>query len=89
MKISVLTDESGRILATQYDAALVPLPPQSLSRSTTLIKPSEGQSLHEVEVPEELEAHVLQRTLATEIPKYSVQIDGKRRKLVKISGRKA
>jgi hypothetical protein len=51
MKLSVLIDQSGKILATQYTSlTTLPLAPSS-RRSTNKIRPSVGQSLHEIELP--------------------------------------
>lgn len=82
MKLSVLTDQTGRILASKYAASpSLPLPPPAI----TDILPSEGESLHEVEIPLELQQHILQDTLATEIFKYRVESQGEMTRLVKIS----
>ena len=84
MKLSVLTDQSGKILAAQYEASpTLPLPPPS-RRNTTKIRPSAGQSLHEVEIPAELQQHVLENTLATEIFKYRAERHGEVIRLVKV-----
>ncbi|MGX9135762.1 hypothetical protein ACWV26_15580 [Rummeliibacillus sp. JY-2-4R] len=83
MKISVLADHTGKILATQYNSITsptLPLPPPSKTR----IKPYEGQLLHEVELALELQQHILQNTFATEIFKYRVEQNGEITKLVKI-----
>jgi hypothetical protein len=83
MKLNLLTDESGRIVAAHLSTPTLPLPPPSRP-SSTLIKPSKGQSLHEVEVPAELEQHVLRNTLSKEFSKWKVERHGKAAKLVKI-----
>ncbi|MEB9844522.1 hypothetical protein [Bacillus cereus] len=71
MKLSVLTEQNGMILALQYVVpATSPLPP---TRCISKIVPSEDQLLHEVEVPSKLKQHILQNTLATEIIKYKVE----------------
>ncbi|MGE7875527.1 hypothetical protein [Streptomyces venezuelae] len=81
MKLSVLTDQTGRIIATQYiDSPILPQQ-QSISK----IMPSEGQLLHEVELPSELQQHILQNTFATEIFSYKVEDHGEITKLVKLS----
>ncbi|MEK4070035.1 hypothetical protein [Peribacillus sp. FSL R5-0717] len=82
MKLSVLIDQNGEILAAKYSASpTLPLPPPVI----TEIVPSEGESLHEVEIPLELQQHILQDTLATEIFKYRVEDQGEMTRLVKIS----
>ncbi|EOO24769.1 hypothetical protein IIU_06614 [Bacillus cereus VD133] len=81
MKLSVLTDQTGRIIATQYvDSPIMPQQ-QFISK----IMSSEGQLLHEVEIPLELQQHILQNTFATEIFKYKVEDHDKITKLVKLS----
>ncbi|EJR51655.1 hypothetical protein IIO_06308 [Bacillus cereus VD115] len=81
MKLSVLTDQTGRIIATQYvDSPIMPQQ-QFISK----IMSSEGQLLHEVEIPSELQQHILQNTFATEIFKYKVEDHDKITKLVKLS----
>jgi hypothetical protein len=84
MKLSVLIDQSGKILATQY-TSLTTLPPvPSSHRSTNKIRPSVGQSLHEIELPTELEQHVLENTFAREIFKYRAERQGEVIRLIKV-----
>lgn len=86
MKLHVLTDQSGDILAAHYTAAF---PPARRSRtsgsSMTRIKPSEGESVHEVELPAELHQHILENTFSTEIFKYKVERHGEVMRLTRIS----
>jgi hypothetical protein len=82
MKLRLLADESGRIVAAHFSSPTIPLPPPS-SPTSTRISPSKGQSLQEVEVPAELEPHVLQNTFPKEISKWKVERHGKTAKLVR------
>ncbi|WP_028775849.1 hypothetical protein [Shimazuella kribbensis] len=82
MRLNVLADQAGIILAAQYTVSPSRLPLSSLSISEVV--PSEGQSLYEVEVPSELQQHILQNTLATEIFKYRVESQGEGTRLIKI-----
>jgi hypothetical protein len=86
MKLYVLADQSGEILATHYTAASPPPgPARPSANSSSRIEPSEGQSLHEVELPAELERHVLENTFVAEIFKYRLERHGEVMRLVKFS----
>jgi hypothetical protein len=79
MKLTVLTDQAGKVLATQYTPGLV----GTGSPGRTKIQASTGQQVHEVDIPAELQQHLLENTLAQEISKYRVERHGKTAKLVK------
>ena len=82
MKVTFLTDKSGRILAAHYRSALPSGTPSS-RHGVTRIRPSQEQSLHEVEIPPELEQRLLKHTLAKELAKWRVERKGKTASLVK------
>jgi hypothetical protein len=84
MKINILTDASGLILATHYRFPIAPVTSSSAS-STSRIRPAAGQSLHEVDLPPELESSVLRRTLAKDLGAWKIQHEGKSARLAKIS----
>lgn len=82
MKLNILAENSGRILAISYiPSTSCPLP-QSALKCRTEIVPSEGQSIHEVDLPDELHHHVLKNTLAQEIFKYRVESRAEKSRLV-------
>ena len=85
MKINVLVDESGKIIAAHNNALLTALIPISSERSVTRIKLSPDQSLYEVEIPIELQKHILENTLASEIFQYTIKSYNGVMKLVKAS----
>jgi hypothetical protein len=82
MRLNVLTDDAGRIFATHAASPTLPLPPPAPAIST-VIRPSEGQALHNVELHPELAQHVLGNTLLEELGKWKVEGHGKSAKLVK------
>ncbi|HXN47945.1 MAG TPA: hypothetical protein VN893_14965 [Bryobacteraceae bacterium] len=82
MTLHVLTDDAGEIIATHVAAPTLPLPPPSPAIST-LIRPSAGQSLHQVELNPELAQHVLQNTLLEELGRWKVEGQGTSARLVK------
>lgn len=84
MKINILTDASGRILATHHRSTISPVTSSS-APSMSRIKPSAGQSLHEVELPLELEASVLRSSLGRDLVSWKVHHEGKVARLVKNS----
>ncbi len=79
MKITLLTNLSGKIICARYRASN----PHESSYITTQIKPSPDQHVHEIDIPAELCQHVLEGTLDREIFKYRVEGAGQRAKLVK------
>jgi hypothetical protein len=85
VKLNVLTNQSGEILAAHYTVTTplsLPSRPGG-SSSTSRIEPSEGESLHEVELPAELQRHIFENTFATEMLKYRLERDGELMRLVK------
>ena len=55
MKIYVLTDDSGKIIATRAPAGK----PRKGEPTRVMMRPTEGQQLHEVEVPEHLRGKLI------------------------------
>jgi hypothetical protein len=84
MKINILTDVSGRILATHYRST-VPAVTSSAAPTTSRIKPLAGQSVHEVELPLELEASLIKSSLGKDLTSWKIHHEGKAARLVKIS----
>jgi hypothetical protein len=74
MKISVVADESGTVVA----AVIPPLEPVH-GRPFCLIQPraSETHTVHQPDLPEELFAHLGKETLMSELFKYRVEKKGK------------
>jgi hypothetical protein len=83
MKITLLTDLSGKIICATYRKSNYP----ERSPSATQISPSPEQQLHHLDIPAELHGHVLDDTLELEIFKYKVDGTGERAKLVKESAK--
>lgn len=83
MKITLLTDSSGKIIGAKYR----PGGPNERGDIATQMNPSPDQRVHEIDIPAELTTHVLEGTLVNEIFKYKVQGAGKRAKLVKHSAK--
>jgi hypothetical protein len=83
MKITLLTNLSGKIICARYRAST----PHESSHITTQIRPSPEQQVHEIDIPAELCQHVLEGTLDLEIFKYKVEGVGQRAKLVKESAK--
>jgi hypothetical protein len=89
MKLTILTDDSGKILGASYIPPSAVAPRASAgSVGTIRIKAARTQRLHEVDLPAELSSHVLEGTLAREIFKFRVHVQGKTAKLVKSSDEK-
>ena len=84
MKINVLTDASGRIIATHYRIAAHSAASPSAA-TVSRIEPQANQSLHEIELPVELESSILKNTLGRGLASWKVQHEGKTPKLVKVS----
>ena len=82
MKINLLTDADGKVIGLHVPAPLVPVPPNSRAASTVIV-PSEGQSIHAVELPVELERKAPTNTLLKELQKWKVDGRGKSKMLVK------
>jgi hypothetical protein len=82
MTLNVLTDDAGEIIATHMASPTHPLPPFSPVIST-VIRPSAGQYLHQVELNPELAQPVLQNTLLEELSNWKVEGHGKSARLVK------
>jgi hypothetical protein len=83
MKMNILIDQSGRIIAAHYRSQHMQMF-HTPDHNTSRIRPSTGQSLHEIEIPPELEQHVMKNTFANEIFKYMVERQGEVIKLVKV-----
>ena len=79
MKISVLTDKSGTILAAQYSTPSA----EHSGPSATRFRPEAGQRVHEVDLPAELAPHILAGTLGSEIFKYRATAHGRKVRLAK------
>lgn len=82
MKINVLVDPAGRVLATHYRS------PMSLNRSSSgpsvsEIRPAPGQSLHTIDLPTELESHIINRTFAQEVRHWKLHQDTHGKKLTR------
>ena len=84
MKINVLTDASGRIIATHYRIAVQSAASPSAA-TVSRIEPQANQSLHEIELPVELESSILKNTFGRGLASWKVQHEGKAPKLVKVS----
>jgi hypothetical protein len=83
MKITLLTDLSGKIICAQHR-------PGNLAdhgHISTQMNPSAEQQIHEIDIPAELSTHVLEGTLDREIFKYKVEGAGNRAKLVRTSAK--
>ena len=74
MKISVLANKSGKVVA----ALIPPLTPSLRPAGSIQLKASAEHSLHEVDLPEELFEHLGKKTLATAVLKYRAERQGKR-----------
>jgi hypothetical protein len=79
MKITLLTNLSGRIICARYRANT----PHESSNIATQINPSPEQQVHEIDIPAELCQYVLEGTLDREIFNYRVEGVGQKAKLVK------
>jgi hypothetical protein len=84
MKINILTDVSGKIIAAQHRSMIAPRLSSSGS-SISGIRPAPGQALHEVELPVELESSLLKNTFARDLGAWKIQHEGKSARLAKIS----
>ena len=74
MKISILADESGMVVA-----AVIPPLGSVEGRPFCSIQPkaAENQTVHQSDLPEELFAHLGKETLFSELFKYRVEKKGK------------
>jgi hypothetical protein len=89
MKITVLIDDSGKVLGASYiPPSTIARPASANSSAAIRIKAARAQRLHEVDLPAELSSHVLEGTLPKEIFKFHVEVQGKTAKLVKSAGAK-
>jgi hypothetical protein len=83
MKVNILADQSGKILSVGYmDSS-----PELIlgNKCSTSFSPSEGQSIIELDLPDELYRHIVENTLGQEIFKYRVESQDDKKKLVKTS----
>jgi hypothetical protein len=83
MKITLLTNLSGKIICARYRAST----PHEASFIGTQINPAPEQRVHEIDIPAELSQHILEGTLDREIFKYKVEGAGQRAKLVRASAK--
>jgi hypothetical protein len=83
MKITLLTDLSGKIICASYRQSNYP----GQSTISTQISPTPEQQLNNLDIPAELHGHVLDDTLELEIFNYKVDGTGENAKLVKESGK--
>jgi hypothetical protein len=80
MKIIVVADKSGMILG-----ALIPEVTTNRARAVNSmqLRPMEGQTVHEADLPVELFEHLGKSTLTPELMKYRVEKKGKKAALLR------
>lgn len=76
MKISIISDPSGKIVAASFSPANAPLPASHYAADQ--IKIPRGHRAHEVAVPPELASEFLSGDLARALSKCSLEIKGKK-----------
>ena len=85
MKISIISDPSGKIVAASFPLANAPLP--AGQHATDEIRIPRGHRLHEVSVPPEIASEFLSGSLAQALSKCTLEIKGKKATL-KLAGSK-
>ncbi len=79
MKITVIADQSGKIVAAKYS-----LEPVGFRRATqTMMVAAAGQTVHEVDVPAELLQHLGTDAFAKELLSHRIEVKGGRTRLVR------
>jgi hypothetical protein len=76
MKISIISDPSGKIVAASFSPANTPL--LASQYATDQIKMPRGHRVHEVGVPPELASEFLSGNLAQVLSKCTLEIKGKK-----------
>jgi hypothetical protein len=79
MKISIISDPSGKIVAASFSPANATLP--AGQHATDQIRTPRGHRVHEVSVPLELAGEFLSGNLAQALSNCTLEIKGKKAKL--------